>query len=116
MAFKGCCGLTEVLIPDGVTELGDGAFENWIGLTEVAIPASVNKIGRGTFKGCRALPKLVTPMGATEIVRGLFTVEMPTSVILAWPFCFRGKFGLDGGCDSGERDQGQRSCSRVVRG
>jgi hypothetical protein len=39
VAFKGCCGLTEVVVPDGVTELGDGAFEDCSGLRRLTIPS-----------------------------------------------------------------------------
>lgn len=38
-------GVTEVVIPDTVTSIGDNAFSGCKGLTSVAIPDSVTSIG-----------------------------------------------------------------------
>ena len=43
-----------VSIPDGVTDIGDGAFA-WCNVMEVTIPSSVKRIGWGAFSGCRGL-------------------------------------------------------------
>lgn len=43
--------LTEITIPDGVTEIGGWAFEDCTGLTSVTIPNSVMKIGFLAFDG-----------------------------------------------------------------
>ena len=43
-AFKGCIGLENVVIPDGVEEIGEGAFAGCTNLASVAIPASVTSI------------------------------------------------------------------------
>ncbi len=48
-AFSGRTGLTEVTIPNSVTEIGREAFSGCTGLTEVSIPNSVTKIGYATF-------------------------------------------------------------------
>ncbi|MBO7053995.1 MAG: leucine-rich repeat domain-containing protein [Bacteroidales bacterium] len=45
----------EYIIPDGVTEIGDRAFEGCDGLHCVLIPSSVTKIGFGAFNGCEYL-------------------------------------------------------------
>lgn len=42
-----CSG--KVTIPDGVTSIAGGAFENCSQITEVAIPDSVNSIGSSAF-------------------------------------------------------------------
>ena len=51
-AFNNCSTLTSVTIPNSVTEIGDYAFSGCSALTSVTIPNSVTKIGRGTFSGC----------------------------------------------------------------
>ena len=50
-AFRGCSGLTSVTIPNSVTSIGDYAFQNCSGLTSVTIPNSVTSIGSGAFNG-----------------------------------------------------------------
>ena len=43
---------TTAAIPEGVTSIGDGAFQYCSGLTSVTIPNSVTSIGDKAFKGC----------------------------------------------------------------
>ena len=47
--------MTEITIPDSVTEIGGGAFERCSSLTEITIPDSVTKIGDSAFSGCSSL-------------------------------------------------------------
>ncbi|MDE6773634.1 MAG: leucine-rich repeat domain-containing protein, partial [Treponemataceae bacterium] len=51
-AFENCTGITEVTIRDGVTVIDDYAFYGCENLAEVTIPASVALIGSGAFSGC----------------------------------------------------------------
>ena len=48
-----CSG--EVTIPDGVTNIGNYAFQNCTSLTSVTIPKSVTSIGNYAFYGCEKL-------------------------------------------------------------
>jgi len=50
-AFAGCSGLTSVTIPNSVTSIGDYAFQFCSGLTSVTIPNSVTSIGYQAFDG-----------------------------------------------------------------
>ena len=45
----------DVVIPEGVTSIGDWAFSGRSSLTSVVIPASVTSIGNWTFEGCCGL-------------------------------------------------------------
>ena len=67
-AFYNCSGLTSVTIPGSVTTIGDFAFYNCSGLTSVTIPGSVKTIGNYAFYGA---PKIIfcnseTPPTAQE--------------------------------------------------
>ena len=55
MAFIDCKCLVNVEIPDGVTEIGDYAFERFYELESVNIPFSVSKIGWECFDFCESL-------------------------------------------------------------
>ncbi|MBD5147677.1 MAG: leucine-rich repeat domain-containing protein, partial [Oscillibacter sp.] len=61
-----------VVIPDGVTAIGYGAFavdcEN---VTEIKIPNTVTSIGRA-FSGCENLKRITIPASVTEIEEGAF--------------------------------------------
>ncbi len=78
---------TEVIIPDGVTEIGDYAFEYCKNLKSICIPKGVTKIGNGAFSGCENLKLVVIPEGviefgnyAFEYCKNLNSIFIPKSV------------------------------------
>lgn len=66
-AFSGCDSLTSVTIPDSVTSIGDYAFNDCSSLTSVAIPSSVTSINKSTFCDCKNLTSIVLPDSITSI-------------------------------------------------
>lgn len=56
-AFQGC-SLTNVTIPNSVTNIGDGAFFGCWSLTSVIIPDSVTIIGEDAFSDCVSLTSI----------------------------------------------------------
>ena len=86
-AFKDCIGITSVLLPDSVQEIGDSAFEGCIALTSVTIPNSLQKIGALAFKDCKSLASVTLPDSVQEIGNAAFggcssltSVTIPNSV------------------------------------
>jgi hypothetical protein len=59
--------LTVLVIPEGVTEIRDGAFENCELLTSVAFPSTIKKIGAGSFGGCSSLSTITIPVSVEFI-------------------------------------------------
>ncbi len=47
--------LRSVVIPEGITSIGSGAFSDCVAIESVTIPASVTEIGNGAFYDCRGL-------------------------------------------------------------
>lgn len=70
--FYGCEALTELVIPEGVTVIGDNAFTTCSSLRTVTLPSTLSKIGSEAFFGCTSLQKLVLPEGVTEIGASAF--------------------------------------------
>jgi len=58
---------TSYTIPDGVTTIGDCAFENNTHLTAVTIPDDVTTIGNCAFSNCIGLTSVTIPTSVTEI-------------------------------------------------
>ena len=52
-------GCNNTTIPNGVTSIGNYAFQKCLFLTSVIIPSSVTSIGDGAFRDCRAVREIV---------------------------------------------------------
>lgn len=57
-AFNGCKHLTSVIIPDSVKSIGDYAFSNCFSLASITIPASVTQISNTAFYFCYKLTNI----------------------------------------------------------
>lgn len=56
-----------VIIPAGVTKIGNSAFSNCANLTSVTIPAGIKKIGVCAFEGCTGLQSVTISAGVKKI-------------------------------------------------
>lgn len=66
-AFEGCSGLTNITIPDSVTNIAGAAFIGCRGLTNITIGNGVTSIGNYTFIGCSGLTNVTIGNGVTSI-------------------------------------------------
>jgi hypothetical protein len=64
--------IKSVVIEDGVTRIGSGAFMKCSSLTDVNIANSVKSIGRNAFSECSSLKKINIPNSVTSIGTGAF--------------------------------------------
>ena len=71
-AFRDCKVLTSIVIPSGVTSIGDNAFSGCIKLESVSIPNSVTKIGDNAFFFCPQIVSITIPDGVTTIGKSAF--------------------------------------------
>ena len=62
-AFLGDFTLTNVIIPEGVTEIAYFAFARCTSLTNVTIPEGVTHIGNRAFDSCTSLKSVTIPEG-----------------------------------------------------
>ena len=67
--------VTDLIIPDNVTSIGDNAFYGCSSLESVTIPDSVTSIGDYAFKGCSSLESVIIPDSVTSIGKWVFSSD-----------------------------------------
>ena len=72
-AFKGCEGLTEVIMLDGVKEIGSSVFENCRNLKKVMLAKTLVEIPKYAFYGCEGLESIVIPDNISKIRENAFS-------------------------------------------
>ena len=90
--------ITQAVIGDGVTSIGENAFLNCENLATVSIPSSVTSIGVGAFVECKSLTSNITiPDGVTVINNSTFkscaklsTVVLPSGLTTIGASAFAG--------------------------
>lgn len=70
--FKDCGKLKKVILPDSLVTIGKGAFQGCSGLTEITIPDHVTTIDKNAFQGCSGLDAVAVPGKVAEIGEGAF--------------------------------------------
>ena len=82
-AFYECEILTSVVIPDGVTSIGNSAFYSCDSLTSVTIGNSVTSIGDYAFSYCSVLTSIIIGNGVTSIGNHAFNYcTFLTSIVI----------------------------------
>ena len=96
MAFQNCNDLTSIIIPSSVATIGNLAFHNCSGLTSIIIPSSVITIGYNAFSSC-SLTSIIIPNSVTTIGDGTFagcsdlaSITIPNSVTAMGTGIFNG--------------------------
>lgn len=72
-AFLSNDDITSVVIPEGVETIEDGAFWMCHNLKTVVLPSTIRKIGDNAFNSCEQLTSIVIPDGCEEIGADAFT-------------------------------------------
>ncbi len=71
-AFEYMGGVTDVVLPAGITELGERVFAGCPDLKTVAVPEGLTVIGTEAFRDCAALRTINLPAGLTDIKENAF--------------------------------------------
>lgn len=71
-AFAHCVNVREVVLPEGLETIGNLAFLSCEQLTDITIPDSVKIIGEGAFEECKSLAKITIPSAVKHIDLLLF--------------------------------------------
>ena len=86
-AFENCDNLTSITIPGNVESIGESAFYNCDNLTDVTLQDGVKSIGDATFIWCNNLTNIVLPNSITSIgdwafkdCTSLTSIKIPSSV------------------------------------
>lgn len=88
-----------IIIQEGITSLGDRAFEGYAAVSEVMLPKSLRIIGSRAFWGCSSLSTITLSEGLIWIEEEAFyycdslrTIELPNTVreIGEWAFRYSG--------------------------
>ena len=96
-AFDKCSSLKSIVIPESVTSIEISAFESCSSLTSITIPEGVTSIGKYAFRGCSSLESITIPEGVTIIRQSAFSgcssltnIEIPKGVTSIEDYAFYG--------------------------
>ena len=116
-AFSWAMSLTEIKIPNTVTTIGHHAFSGAYNLLAINLPSSLTSIGQHAFSFCYALKSIVIPEGITVIEDGLFyestgliSVTLPASLQSISADCFDRSDKLETINFAGTKAQWNRIC------
>lgn len=86
-AFYECTNVTSVTIPESVQSIGISAFQSCISLKNIALPKNLKSLGYDAFFKCLNLQSIVLPDGIETIGKGTFynctnltSVSLPNSL------------------------------------
>ena len=85
--FYKCSNMTSISLPNSMTRIGKNAFWVCSSLSEMTIPDHVSAIGEYAFSGCSSLTEVAIPEGVTVLDRSAFAgcsslteISIPESV------------------------------------
>ena len=71
-AFQNAKRLKEIILPCTITQIGAWAFSGCSNLIKINLPNGIKKIDEKTFENCKKLQEIILPDGISEIGYGAF--------------------------------------------
>ena len=100
--FYYCTALKSIIIPDNVTSIGKGAFGNCYKAEHLSLGDGLATIGDYAFYGCKKIPELVVPEGVESIGAGAFdgcigitVITLPSTLLSVGEDAFNNVYSLD---------------------
>ena len=100
-AFNYCGSLTSVTIPSSVTSFGNYAFNSCYSFTSVTIPSGVTSFGNYAFQNCYSLASITMPSSVTSIGTSAFgscyalaSITIPSNVTSIGNSAFQNCYGV----------------------
>jgi len=91
-------GITEVVLPDTLKNIGDRMFAGCNKITEITVPDGVETLGENAFYNCDTLRMVTIPGSVTSIGRNIFNEQgKKTVVIRAEPDTYAETYALENG-------------------
>ena len=99
-AFEDAVDVTSVTLPSSLESIGEHAFAYMNSLSEITIPENVSSIGDGAFKYCSSLTEIVIPENVTSIGDDAFEgCSSLTEIVIPENVTSIGNYAFDG-CSS----------------
>lgn len=103
MGHRGLFGeIKTVVVEEGITALGENAFNGFRNMTSVSLPSTLTEIGPYAFKKCEKLEQIQIPEGviyigfnAFEGCSALKQIRIPDGVTTIWGRTFKDCTGLE---------------------
>jgi len=70
--ISGASTVTTIVVGEGITKIGDEAFDGFEAVTSVTLPESLLKIGEAAFYECKSLKSIKIPEAVTKIQKYAF--------------------------------------------
>lgn len=101
-SFQECGFLTEIVIPERITEIRRYTFKDCVHLKKVSLPASLENIGYSAFSNCESLEEIDIPNDIKRIEEHAFqgctslkAINIPGSIKVVESYTFNGCTSLE---------------------
>lgn len=74
--------VTNLVIPNGTTAIGNSAFRYFAYITQLTIPNSVTSIGQYAFNGCSGLTSVTIPESVTSASHAFYSTALTSATFL----------------------------------